>query len=74
MSRRRPSAGSPKTLQMLAPLPWRTDLSIEPGVVFDAAGAAVIVVDQHNERPDRDVHVIADAVVAAMNATVRQGG
>ncbi|NGO50481.1 hypothetical protein [Allomesorhizobium camelthorni] len=39
----------------------------EPGVVFDADGETVFVVDVNNERPDDQVEQIAMWIVLAVN-------
>lgn len=54
-------------LRGLFPLPWRTALDAEAGVVFDASGAQVLSVDQWGDLPDVDVHAVATVVVAAVN-------
>lgn len=52
----------------LAPRPWRTDLNIEAGVVYDATGAVVLVVDPFSDRTtDAEVHAIAAFVVDCVN-------
>jgi anti-sigma regulatory factor (Ser/Thr protein kinase) len=56
-------------LHELAPLPWRTDLRIEPGIVFDAAGKPLLAIDPWNDLPDRTAHAIAEAIVNAVNAS-----
>lgn len=39
------------------------------GVVLDAGGTAVLVVDQYRDRADEDVIAIATLIVEAVNAT-----
>jgi hypothetical protein len=58
-------------LRALYPLPWRTDLAVEPGVIFAADGTMVLSVDTWSDRPDFDVHVVAKIIVQAVNLVGR---
>jgi hypothetical protein len=58
-------------LAKLAPMPWRTDLEVEPGVIFDAQGRMIVVVDKDNAAPDIEAHAVARCIVHAMRVAER---
>ncbi len=55
-----------KMLEKLGhPLPWNHNN--EAGVIIDANGEAVLIVDVHQERSDQDVHDVIMAILLAVN-------
>ena len=56
-------------LDRLSPMPLRTDLDVEAGVIFGVDGDPLIVVDsfQDRELTDEEVHIIASVVAVAVN-------
>jgi hypothetical protein len=49
------------------PRPWRLDAN-EAGVIVDANGDQVLVVDVERERDDMDVHALAEVLVELGNS------